>query len=109
MDFLENALTRAQFHPGKMQKVNLFETDQSFMDLYCLLPGQKQKVHTHEDSDKYYFVLQGKGIFQLADERIELAAGGACLARPTIPHGVANESDQPLIVLVLMFPKPPKK
>ena len=36
-----------RFSPQKMQKLNLFETDQMFSDVYCLGPGQAQHVHTH--------------------------------------------------------------
>jgi hypothetical protein len=38
---------RAQFSDEKMQKVGLIETDRFFFDLYCLGPGQSQKVHRH--------------------------------------------------------------
>ncbi|MEK7829641.1 MAG: cupin domain-containing protein, partial [Acidobacteriota bacterium] len=34
----------AQFSPDKMQKINLFETRNFFCDVYCLEPGQEQKV-----------------------------------------------------------------
>ncbi|MFT5475087.1 MAG: hypothetical protein ACI8Y8_000416, partial [Planctomycetota bacterium] len=41
MGFLNSAGSR-RFRPEKMQKVNLFETDQMFCDIYCLEPGQAQ-------------------------------------------------------------------
>ena len=50
-------LTR--FRPEKMQKVNLFETPRMFCDIYCLEPGQEQKVHSHRGNDKIYHVLKG--------------------------------------------------
>ena len=44
-----------------MKKVNLFESPRFFCDLYCLRPGQEQKVHSHADNDKIFkeFVLDG--------------------------------------------------
>lgn len=108
LDYAKQVIDRARFSEDKMQKINLFETDQSFLDLYCLLPGQQQKAHTHAESDKYYYVLRGTGVFQLGDETFELAENSCCVARPGVVHGVKNTSDEPLIVLVMMAPKPNK-
>ena len=45
-----------QFAPDKMKKNGLFETERFFCDLYCFEPGQSQAPHTHEGSDKIYYV-----------------------------------------------------
>jgi len=50
-----------RFSPEKAQKVGLFKTDRSMTDLHCLLPGQSQKPHIHERSDKVYYVIEGRG------------------------------------------------
>ncbi len=34
------------------------------LGLNCLEPGQEQRVHEHEDQDKFYFVLEGEGSFR---------------------------------------------
>ena len=47
------------FSEEKMKKNALFDSPHLFYDAYCLLPGQFQKVHAHEDSDKVYYVLRG--------------------------------------------------
>jgi hypothetical protein len=55
-------LTEAiSFSEEKMKKNSLFDSPHLFYDLYCLLPGQHQKVHAHESSDKIYYVLEGVG------------------------------------------------
>jgi hypothetical protein len=41
-----------RFSPEKLQKLNLFETERFFCDVYCLEPGQEQKAHAHPGSDK---------------------------------------------------------
>nr|WP_253718917.1 hypothetical protein [Thermus scotoductus] len=41
-----------RYNPEKMAKIPVFESDKMFFDLYALLPGQAQKTHTHEGSDK---------------------------------------------------------
>ena len=94
------------FSEEKMKKNVLFESPRLFYDLYCLLPGQSQKVHAHEDSDKVYYVLEGSGRFTVGDEERDLPQGHAVLAPASEPHGVRNETQENLILLVTMAPKP---
>ncbi len=98
--------SRAQFADDKMQKVGLFETDRLFFDLYCLQPGQAQKIHTHSDSDKIYYVLSGRASVRIGKGEEELTAGQAVLAPSGTAHGVANTADELLMLLVFMAPRP---
>lgn len=97
---------RIRFADEKMQKVGLFETDRFFFDLYCLKPGQAQKVHTHSGSDKVYYVLGGRASVRVGAEERELTAGQAVLAPSGEEHGVTNAGQEPLTLLVFMAPKP---
>ena len=63
-----------RFAPEKLQKLNLFETDGFFCDVYCLEPGQEQKAHAHAGSDKLYAVLEGLGLGEGALPRVARAA-----------------------------------
>lgn len=94
------------FSEEKMQKNSLFDSERLFYDAYCLLPGQVQKVHAHEDSDKVYYVLEGTGRFTIGDEERDLGVGHAVIARAGEPHGVRNDSDENLVLLVTMAPRP---
>lgn len=98
--------TAIAFSEEKMRKNSLFETEHLYCDLYCLLPGQFQKIHAHEGSDKVYTVLEGRGLFHVAGEEQELGAGVAVLARAGEPHGVRNASEEKLVLLVTMAPRP---
>jgi mannose-6-phosphate isomerase-like protein (cupin superfamily) len=95
-----------RFGADKMTKVNLFETEHFFCDIYCLEPGQNQKVHSHEGADKIYFVLEGEGTFQIGEERETLGEGNCILARSGLAHGVENSSNGRLVLLVFMAPNP---
>lgn len=95
-----------RFSEEKMQKVPLFESDKMFYDLYCLLPGQFQKVHTHAHEDKVYVVLEGEGSFEIGGEQRTLSAGSAVIARAGESHGVKNDSKEKLVLLVTMAPRP---
>jgi mannose-6-phosphate isomerase-like protein (cupin superfamily) len=94
------------FSEEKMQKNALFDSPHLFYDTYCLLPGQAQKVHAHEGSDKIYYVLRGTGRFTVAEEDRDLGEGHAVIARAGESHGVRNETQEDLIVLVTMAPRP---
>ena len=94
------------FSCEKMQKNALFDSPHMFYDTYCLLPGQAQKVHVHEGSDKVYYVLRGTGRFTVAEEERDLAEGHAVIARAGDPHGVRNETQEELVLLVTMAPRP---
>jgi quercetin dioxygenase-like cupin family protein len=99
----------ASFGDEKMTKVNLFESHRMFADLYCLRPGQSQKLHSHADNDKVYFVLEGRCRCTIGEEEYALAAGESCAARAGEPHGVVNDSDGDTILLVFMAPHPTLK
>ena len=95
-----------QFAPDKMKKNGLFETDRMFCDLYCFEPGQSQAVHSHEGSDKVYFVVQGRGLFQIGEEERALGKDEIALAPSGQKHGVKNTGPDRLVLLVFMAPKP---
>ena len=95
-----------RFSSDKMQKVNLFETPQMFCDVYCLEPGQEQKVHAHAGATKFYYVMEGEGLFTLGAETRRLEAGWLAWSGPGEPHGVRNGSEQRLVLLVSMAPNP---
>jgi quercetin dioxygenase-like cupin family protein len=99
-------LSQRRFDAAKMQKLNLFETDRFFLDVYCLEPGQAQKAHAHAGSDKVYAVLEGSVHARVGSETQELRAGEAVLAEAGSEHGIENRSQARAAVLVLMAPKP---
>jgi len=95
-----------QFSTDKMKKNGIFETDRFFCDVYCFEPGQTQAPHAHQGADKVYYVVKGKGVFQVGDEERELGEGEIALAASGQKHGVINKSSERLTVLVYMAPKP---
>ncbi|MFN0086679.1 MAG: cupin domain-containing protein [Blastocatellia bacterium] len=99
-------LAAARFSPEKMRKINLFETDNFFCDVYCLEPGQEQKVHAHKVEDKLYYVLDGAGLFIVDEEERELGREQLILAPAGSEHGVRNTSGERLTLLVFMTPNP---
>ena len=106
MDLFKNARGAAAFAPDKMKKVNLFDSERMFCDVYGLQPGQEQTAHAHAGSDKVYFVLDGVGRFRIGEEEREVGNGYAVFAPAGLSHAVRNPGPAPLTVLVFMAPKP---
>lgn len=104
--FLDDYRKLIRFSDEKMTKVNLYESARMFTDLYCLQPGQAQKVHDHAGEDKIYFVLEGSPTGILGDEERLLEPGMTCVAKAGVPHGVRNDSDRNAVLLVTMAPHP---
>lgn len=104
MDF-RNIADARRFSPEKYQKVNLFETDLSALDVYCLMPGQSQKLHAHKGNDKYYVIIEGRATVQIGPDIHELGPGEAALARPGVEHAISNQSDTSVVAIVFQAPK----
>lgn len=101
-----NVSTQGIFSAEKMQKINLVETSRFFCDIYCLCPGQSQKLHQHADADKIYYVLEGEVGVQVGDEKQVCTAGHLVLAPAGEQHGVHNGGPGNATLLVLMAPNP---
>ncbi len=97
---------RATFSADRMAKIALAATPRVHLDLYALEPGQSQKVHTHDDQDKVYVVLEGRGRVTVGAVEETLEAGEAIVAPAGAAHGVTNDSGARLLLLVLVSPPP---
>ena len=106
MEFFKDARAAAAFSADKLKKVNLFDSERMFCDVYGLQPGQEQTAHAHAGSDKVYFVLDGGGRFQIGDEEREVGNGYAVVAPAGRSHAVRNPGPAALTLLVFMAPKP---
>ena len=95
-----------EFSPEKLKKVSLFDTDNFFCDIYCLEPAQSQKVHSPGDSDKVYYVLRGSGKVTVGSEEKILGPDEITIAPAGEDHGVVNHTQDKLVMLVFMAPKP---
>ncbi len=95
-------LARAAFDDAKPKKVNLFDSPRMFLDVYGLLPGQKQKPHRHDDADKIYYVLEGRGAVTIGDRTHRLDPGRAAICPAGLDHGVENDGGEKLVLLVMM-------
>ncbi|MAE29218.1 MAG: cupin domain-containing protein [Planctomycetota bacterium] len=105
MGFSHTTELRA-FASEKLKKVGLFETEQMFCDIYCLEPGQAQAVHSHAAATKFYFVIDGQAAVTVGSETRVIGPGELAWSVPGEDHGVANSSEERLVLLVAMAPNP---
>jgi len=75
------------------------------MDLYCLEPGQSQKLHSHKGTDKYYVVWRGQAVVQIGEEIRTMGPNEAALARPSVDHSISNQGSDTVVALVFQAPK----
>jgi len=63
----------------------------------ALVPvGQRTRKHFHKTSEEIYFILEGRGMMEMEEERAEVAAGQAVVIPPTKTHCIENVGDVPL-------------
>lgn len=98
--------TRTGSNPEKFFKSTLFESSRLLLGLNCLEPGQAQSMHMHGPQDKFYFVLEGEGEFQVGDETRPGGPGMAVWAPAGVDHGVINRGSRRLVLLVGIAPAP---
>jgi len=105
MGFADTAPLR-RFSAEKLQKLNIFETDDMFADVYCLVAGQAQNPHRHAGATKFYLVLEGRPTVRIGEAERELQPGELAFAAPGVEHGVENRTPDPVVLLVAMAPNP---
>ncbi|HEY1304396.1 MAG TPA: cupin domain-containing protein [Vicinamibacterales bacterium] len=92
--------------PDKQYKATLFQSTRLMLGLNCLEPGQAQHAHVHGDQDKFYFVVEGEGSFDVGGESRSAGEGMVVWAPAGVRHGVTNNADRRLVLLVGIAPFP---
>jgi quercetin dioxygenase-like cupin family protein len=92
--------------PGGVGKSTLFQSPRLLLGLNGLEPGAEQTVHTHDGQDKFYYVLEGRGVFTVGAQVREAGEGEVVWAPSTVEHGVRNAGARLLVLLVGIAPAP---
>jgi mannose-6-phosphate isomerase-like protein (cupin superfamily) len=66
--------------------------------------GASQTLHSHEDSEQVYVVVQGVGSMSAAGDTQELGVGDLALIPPATDHSIANDSEGELALLSVQSP-----
>lgn len=106
MDLIKQITDHVGVRSDKFYKTTLFRSSALLLGLNCLEPGQTQAPHTHDDQDKFYYVVAGAGRFWLGEEQVTAGEGEVVWAPAGLRHGVSNDSDQTVTLLVGIAPAP---
>jgi len=106
MPFVKAVHDHVGSREDKFYKTTLFRSDALLLGLNCLEPGQIQQPHDHAGQDKFYYVVEGRGQFQIGDDVTAAAAGEVVWAPAGVIHGVSNKADSRLTLLVGIAPAP---
>src|SRR5260221_13919741 len=108
MSNFTNYRTHIGFNPEKQFKPTMFKSAKLMLGLNCLEPGQEQKSHTHDEQDKFYYVVEGVGDFVVGEEERTAGEGMVVWVPAGITHGVSNNGKKRLVLLVGIAPFPGK-
>ena len=98
----------AVFNSEKMGKTTLFRSEQILVGLNAFEHGQEHALHAHEDMDKVYHVVSGRGVFLLEGRELDMQSGEMLIAPRGVSHGIRNTGDERLLVVAILAPAPPQ-
>ena len=87
---------------------NLYKKETAMITIITLKPGQSLKRHI-TPVDVAFYVLEGVGIVEVGDEKVEVTKDTLIESPKDIVHCWYNESNDVLRVLVVKAPTPIKK
>lgn len=87
---------------------NIYNTKDAMITVITLSPGQSLKRHI-TPVDVAFYVLKGRGVVEIGDEKTEVEADSIVESPKDILHCWYNESDADLVFMVIKAPRPEKK
>jgi quercetin dioxygenase-like cupin family protein len=105
MDIVELEKLPVVDTPHKVDVRKLYDTKNAMTVHITLQPGESLKKHI-TPVDVFFYVLEGKGIVEIGDEKKEVEKDTLIDSPAGIPHCWYNESDKTLRFLVVKVPRP---
>ncbi len=105
MNIIEVANAAVTQNPHGVDARKLYDTEHAQAVVITLKPGEQLKKHI-TPVDVFFYVLEGRGIVEVGDEKKEVGADTLIESPAKIPHCWYNESDSTLRVLVVKAPRP---
>jgi quercetin dioxygenase-like cupin family protein len=92
------------FDRSKAAGRRVFATDVVAVDLICLEPRQVVDARAFETADAIYTVLGGRAWVATDDAEVTLEPLQSLMVPAGVPHGVRNDSPDPLILQAVVSP-----
>lgn len=94
-------------NPHGVDAREIYDTENAQVIHITLKPGEALKRHV-TPVDVFFYVLEGRGVIEIGDEKQEVGADTLIDSPAKIPHCWYNESDELFRVLVVKVPRPTK-
>ena len=91
--------------PHKVDVRKLYDTEKAQAIHITLNPGEALLKHI-TPVDVFFYVLEGKGIVEIGDEKEEVHPDFLIESPAKIPHRLINQSDKVFRFLVVKIPRP---
>jgi mannose-6-phosphate isomerase-like protein (cupin superfamily) len=91
-------------NPHGVDARKLYDSEHAQVVVITLQPGEQLKKHI-TPVDVIFFVLEGRGIVEVGDEKEEVGVNTLIDSPAKIPHCWYNQSDSVLRVLVVKVPR----
>jgi mannose-6-phosphate isomerase-like protein (cupin superfamily) len=85
-----------------------FDSDFRWLDLCIVKPGAEIGVHGHQIDDEVYAIVKGQGTKIVNDQEARVGPGDTILLKCGGTHGLRNDSDKEVHVLVIDLLAPPE-
>lgn len=96
-----------EFREEEATKVTFYETEHTVGAIWTMLPGQTLPIHSHENADDVWIVLEGTAeYYPETGQKVHIEKGDIILARPGEKHGMTNVSDETFIMIGIAGPTP---
>lgn len=105
MQTIEAKTASATANPHNVRASKLYDTEYAQVMHVTLKPGESLKKHI-TPVDVFFYVLEGRGVVEIGDERREVGPDTLIDSPAKIPHVWSNESDGLVRVLVVKTPHP---
>lgn len=90
--------------PGKVFGGALVGTTGSDFSFQMFAPGTESGfLHTHKTHEELYFVLNGKGEFQVDGKVFPIAEGSVVRVAPDGKRSIRNNSTEPMVMLCVQY------
>lgn len=84
-----------------------FQSDVDFIDRVVIPPNSKVGYHKHGNNEEMYIVLSGEGTMTVKGEPVAIKKGDMILNPAFGEHGLVNDSDANIDLLVIQVSMPP--
>ena len=92
-------------NPHNVDARAISDTESAQVVHITLQPGEALKKHI-TPVDVVFYVLEGRGVVEIGEERASVCADTIIESLAKIPHRWINESERPMRVLVVKTPRP---